>query len=447
MSLRKPAQNSLFIICLCGAVVFSYLAMALYFPKLYILATYEDLTGEWLQFWLFALATLFLWRLVLRPSPYRLFFAILALSCFYVTMEEISWGQRVFNLSTPEFFEKHNIQKETNFHNLVTGPVATLTKDSITYSLSAGIAIYGVLYPLAVRRRWRAARPMVKIGIAPPPLFLWPFFAWGAFLELGLFNFNETEIAEMLIAAALAIMGFYYTQFIRHDPNLNILGTCQGADIVPVAVPVCLMFILATLLAVGTTAFSYASEHNRDRIDHRLGNGIEKFAGRYKRYAHWPAAVELYTYIHKQQPNRNSILRKLAQCYQEMGDQEKFQMYTQRALSNDLAEYQKDPDSIALNQSLARTYRQIGLGAKAEHHLSSALQLALAWVDEKPQSAKAAYWLGKTYKLMDKKGKALVQFERAHNLDTLSLKYRKAYYGALKLNGAVKNSNWLHPNN
>lgn len=438
MPLRKSAQNSLFINCLCGAIVFSYWAMALYFPKLYILATYEDLTGEWLQFWLFAMATVFLWRLVLRPSPYRLFFAILALSCLYVAMEEISWGQRVFNLSTPEFFEKHNIQKETNFHNLLTGPVATLTKDLITYSLSAGIAIYGVLYPLAVTWRWGAARRMMKMGIAPPPLFLWPFFTWGAFLELGLFNFNETEIAEMLIAAALAIMGLYYTRFIHADQNLNTLGTSHGADFVPVVIPACLMFILATLLAIGTTAYSYASEHNRDRIENRLGNGIEKFAGRYKRYARWPAAVELYTYIHKQQPNRNSILRKLAQCHQEMGDQEKFRMYTQRALSNDLAEYQKDPDSIALNQSLARTYRQIGLEAKAEHHLSSALRLALAWVDGNPQSAKAAYWLGKTYKLMDQKGKALAQFERAHNLDALSLKYRKAYYGALKLNGAVK---------
>lgn len=426
-------KNSLFISCLCGAIVFSYLVMALYFPELYILATYEDLTGEWLQFWLFALATLFLGRLVLSPSPYRLFFTILALSCFYVTMEEISWGQRVLNLSTPEFFEKHNIQKETNFHNLLTGPVSTRTKDFITYCLSAGIAIYGVLYPLAVTRRWRPARAMMKVGIAPPPLFLWPFFACGALLELGLFNFNEAEIAEMLIAAALAITGLYYLRLIRHDKI-----TCPGADTVPIVLPVSLMFTLAILLSVGTTAYSFASEHNRVRIENRLGNGIEKFAGRYKRYARWQAAAQLYAQIHHQEPHRNSILRKLAQCYREMGDEEKFQLYSHRALSNDLAEYQKDPDSIALNQSLVRTYRQIGQAEKAEYHLASALRLALAWVDEKPKSAKAAYWLGKTYKLMDEKTKALVQYERAYNLNASSLKYRKAYYGALKVNEGIK---------
>lgn len=425
-------KTSLFIFCLCSAIVFSYLVLALYFPKLYILATYEDLCGEWLQFWLFALATLFFGRLVLRTSPYRLFFVILALSCFYVTMEEISWGQRVFDLSTPEFFAKHNIQKETNFHNLLTGPVATLTKDVITYSLSAGILFYGVFFPLAVMQRWKAAQLLMKMGIAPPPLFLWPFFACGAFLELGLFNFNETEVAEMLIAVALAIMGLYYIRLIRHDGSLNSQGDYHGVDFVPVVVPVCLMFIMATLLAVGSTVYSYASEHNRGRIENRLDNGIEKFAGRYKRYARWQAAAQLYSYIHLQQPYRNSILRKLAQCYREMGDEENFLMYTQKALSNDLAEYQKDPNSIALNQSLARTYRQLGQTVKAEHHLALALTLAQAWFDEHPKSAKAAYWLGKTYKLLDQKGKALEQFELAHHLDASSLKYLKAYYSAKK---------------
>ncbi len=33
--------------------------------------------------------------------------------------EEISWGQRIFNIETPEFFKKHNAQKEMNLHNLV----------------------------------------------------------------------------------------------------------------------------------------------------------------------------------------------------------------------------------------------------------------------------------------------------------------------------------------
>lgn len=32
--------------------------------------------------------------------------------------EEISWGQRIFNVETSEFFEQHNAQGEMNLHNL-----------------------------------------------------------------------------------------------------------------------------------------------------------------------------------------------------------------------------------------------------------------------------------------------------------------------------------------
>ena len=421
-------DNHLFVMTLCITIVASYLILALYFPKLYLLATYEDLVGEWLQFWLFVAATFSFSRLVLRPSRFRLFFAVLALGCFYVTMEEISWGQRILNLATPEFFQKHNIQKEMNLHNLLTGPVATLTKDLITYSLSAALALYGVLYPLAVTRQWGGSRPLVKVGIAPPPLFLWPFFACGSLLELGVFNFNETEVAEMLIAAALAIMGIYYLRLSRYDTKLDSLLTSPNPQNVRLAVPVCCLFLLAAVLSVVTTAVSYASEHNSVRIDNRLSNGIEKFAGRYKRYGHWQAAAGLYLHIHDSEPHRNSILRKLSECYRSMGDDDKFQHYIGKALSNDLARYPENPDSIALNQSLARTYRQLDQQDKAQYHLEKALRLGLAWVRKKPKSAKAAYWLGRTYKLRGEKSSAAAQFERAYHLEPSSLKYRQAFY-------------------
>ena len=35
--------------------------------------------------------------------------------------EEISWGQRIFNIESGEFFQQQNIQNETNFHNLSIG--------------------------------------------------------------------------------------------------------------------------------------------------------------------------------------------------------------------------------------------------------------------------------------------------------------------------------------
>ena len=34
-------------------------------------------------------------------------------------MEEISWGQRIFDIDTPEALKEVNVQKEINIHNLV----------------------------------------------------------------------------------------------------------------------------------------------------------------------------------------------------------------------------------------------------------------------------------------------------------------------------------------
>lgn len=47
--------------------------------------------------------------------------AILAFLFFFAAGEEISWGQRIFNIQSGQFFLENNMQGETNLHNLVVG--------------------------------------------------------------------------------------------------------------------------------------------------------------------------------------------------------------------------------------------------------------------------------------------------------------------------------------
>jgi hypothetical protein len=56
--------------------------------------------------------------LILFKTQRNLFYLMLGLLFFFIFGEEISWGQRILNLRTPEFFEQHNIQDEINLHNL-----------------------------------------------------------------------------------------------------------------------------------------------------------------------------------------------------------------------------------------------------------------------------------------------------------------------------------------
>jgi hypothetical protein len=58
-------------------------------------------------------------KLPARPYNKNLFgyLVLAALCCFYVTGEEISWGQHIFDWGTPEYWNAINDQGETNLHN------------------------------------------------------------------------------------------------------------------------------------------------------------------------------------------------------------------------------------------------------------------------------------------------------------------------------------------
>ena len=53
-----------------------------------------------------------------RDTAWALFYAVLSFGFLFVALEEISWGQRIFGLGTPEFIEERNIQGEIGLHNL-----------------------------------------------------------------------------------------------------------------------------------------------------------------------------------------------------------------------------------------------------------------------------------------------------------------------------------------
>ena len=45
----------------------------------------------------------------------------MAVLFFFAAGEEISWGQRIFNIQSGDFFLENNKQAETNLHNLIVG--------------------------------------------------------------------------------------------------------------------------------------------------------------------------------------------------------------------------------------------------------------------------------------------------------------------------------------
>ena len=409
-------------------VAIGYLAMAVRFPVAYIWATYEDLIGEWLQTWLFATAFLFSLLVALSKSAYRIVFGLLALALFYVVMEEISWGQRIFEFNSPEFFRNNNLQRETNLHNLLVGPYSTGLKDVIEWGLASALLLYGLIYPLTLRFGWSPARWLAGKGVPAPPLYLWPFFVTGAWLETAPFSFNEAEVAEILIALALAVTAAHYWFAQRRGLPASEPPPWPDVDSRRFALAGAGVLAIVVLLASLTTLAFYSDSDKRARTDARLLNGYEKFADRYERYARWETTAELLLLVHEREPGRTSVLRRIATAYRQAGREDLFEMYANRALDILLEIQVENPDKRSNNLYLAMTYRLLGDPQKSAVHARRAHELALMRAEERPESPNAAYWLGKTYRYLGNLPAARAQFERAFEMRPSSSKYRDAYF-------------------
>ncbi len=91
-----------------------------------------------------------------------LWVALAALCCFYVTGEEISWGQHLFHWATPGFWSGINDQNETNLHN-----TSSWLDQKPRLLLELGVLTGGILMPLI--RRFRPALLPARFAAIYPP--------------------------------------------------------------------------------------------------------------------------------------------------------------------------------------------------------------------------------------------------------------------------------------
>ena len=94
----------------------------------------------------------------------------LALFLFFSAGEEISWGQRILGLKTPEYFESHNAQQETNLHNLVVDGVK-LNKLVFSLLLVVALGIYLIIVPIVYQKSYAVKKFLDSSGIPIPRLY------------------------------------------------------------------------------------------------------------------------------------------------------------------------------------------------------------------------------------------------------------------------------------
>lgn len=138
----------------------------------------------------------------------RAFFLLLAAFSTLMALEEISWGQRIFEVESSEFFQEHSDQKEINFHNVMqqylerNGYAVTKTRKLAAIVLLA----YGVVLPIlnifaplrSIFRKFRL--------VAPPPALILGFFVGALLAWYDRPTGREEEIGEFLFAMSFALL-------------------------------------------------------------------------------------------------------------------------------------------------------------------------------------------------------------------------------------------------
>lgn len=137
--------------------------------------TVEDGSIEWLTvFGLLLCSAICHYRaFALRRGRAWYFFLtsfVLGLLLFLAAGEEISWGQRLLGIQSPEYFKENNLQGETNFHNLVVNGIK-VNQIIFSFVLIGVLAIYLVVFPLLYRSKAWMKRFVDTWGIPMPRLY------------------------------------------------------------------------------------------------------------------------------------------------------------------------------------------------------------------------------------------------------------------------------------
>jgi hypothetical protein len=158
-----------------------------------------------------------------RDEPLvALVYAAFAVGAFFVAGEEISWGQRIFGIATPEAVSEVNIQHELTLHNtyLLT-PVFSFAQLFVGFlpALAALTPWQRLLPP-----RWDAWRRAFVPGPALASWFLligawrlyrYAFMAPGTPAWIGEFS----EIPELTLYAGLALFALDQRRLVRLTPE------------------------------------------------------------------------------------------------------------------------------------------------------------------------------------------------------------------------------------
>ncbi|PWJ44885.1 hypothetical protein [Sediminitomix flava] len=143
----------------------------------------------------------------------------LLMTLFFVFLagEEISWGQRILDIESNEFFVQHNAQAETNLHNMVIGDTK-VNKLFFGKLITVALVMYLFITPIAATRWEKFNHLIQKTGLPIGNLIHGIVFIVGVMLISLLDGGYKWEYYELLVVGI--VFSIVYKAFAK-DKNSN----------------------------------------------------------------------------------------------------------------------------------------------------------------------------------------------------------------------------------
>ncbi|MCW3075071.1 MAG: hypothetical protein JWP69_2140 [Flaviaesturariibacter sp.] len=201
--MKFPKLSRTEIIVLVIVAISILIGFALVFTDIKLFESYiaEDGIVEWLTVLGLLLGSATCFRRVVNLRRTRSLFFLFALFLmgailFFGAGEEISWGQRLLGIQSPDYFKENNAQGETNIHNLIIGG-QKLNRIIFTIVLAIALCVYIVVIPFLYRRKQWMRRTVDYFGIPlPQPYQIIAFLAMFALVQLIPHMGKRDEISE-----------------------------------------------------------------------------------------------------------------------------------------------------------------------------------------------------------------------------------------------------------
>lgn len=392
LSLHPLLQHALICAVLC---LTSYL-VCFYFPITYTYGITEDSWVEYASFNAFLVAFFLMgWAIKVNPKLRCPGYLLLCLGLLVAAMEEISWGQRLFNWHTPWYISQLNEQSELNLHNLYFFP-----KTKILFSL---MITWSVFIPALAKRFKPFGEICSQFGIPLVPTRLQPYFVLSFVFIVFTFAVKHNEIAEMFLGLAFIL---FTGDVLNHSLQKTDTKTISTAKINSSAI---ILVLILTSLCIWQGNPFY-------RIENRLLITAKRD---YPQRGLNDQAEKLFQHILNRQDLRSeNTLTSYGLFLFDIKDA-RAEGILKEALVELKKQIRTNPENPAPHRSAGTIYNCLNHHDESLREFQLALQLDEARLQKSTESwkkADAITSMGRTYKAMGLEEKSIATLKEAYDL-------------------------------